>query len=151
MKILHAEAQNCERVFTFHQKVNFCYLVISIWFFNHFYSLELFSQWKWKSLSHVRLFAIPWNSPGQNTGVDSRSLLQGIFSTQGLNLGLPHCKQILYQLSHHGSPRILEWVTYPFPRESSWSRNWTRISCIAGGFFTSWVTREILKRFISQR
>ena len=42
----------------------------------------------------------PWNSPGQNTGVDSLSLLQGIFPTQGSNLGLPHCRQILYQLSH---------------------------------------------------
>ena len=49
----------------------------------------------------------PWNSPGQNTGVGSRSLLQGIFPTQGLNPGLPHCRQILYQLSHKGSPRIL--------------------------------------------
>ena len=49
----------------------------------------------------------PWTSPGQNTGVDSRSLLQGIFPTQGLNPGLPHCRQILYQLSHKGSPRIL--------------------------------------------
>ena len=42
----------------------------------------------------------PWNSPGQNTGMGSRSLLQGIFPTQGLNPGLPHCRQILYQLSH---------------------------------------------------
>ena len=50
----------------------------------------------------------PWNSPGQNTGVGSLSLLQGIFPTQGLNPGLPHCRQILYQLSHKGSPRILE-------------------------------------------
>ena len=41
-----------------------------------------------------------WNSPGQNTGVSSLSLLQEIFPTQGLNPGLPHCKQILYQLSH---------------------------------------------------
>ena len=56
----------------------------------------------------------PKNSPGQNIGVGSRSLLQGIFPTQGLNLGLPHCRQILYQLSHQGSPRILEWVAYPF-------------------------------------
>ena len=46
----------------------------------------------------------PWNSPGQNTGVGSLSLLQGIFPTQGLNPGLPHCRQILYQLSHKGSP-----------------------------------------------
>ena len=51
----------------------------------------------------------PQNSPGQNTGVGSRSLLQGIFPTQGSNPGLPHCRQILYQLSHRGSPRILEW------------------------------------------
>ena len=45
----------------------------------------------------------PWNSPGQNTGVGSRSLLQGIFPTQGSNPGLLHCRGILYQLSHQGS------------------------------------------------
>ena len=45
-----------------------------------------------------------WNSPGQNTGVGSRSLLQGIFPTQGLNPGFPHRRQILYQLSHKESP-----------------------------------------------
>ena len=56
----------------------------------------------------------PWNSPGQSTGVDSCSLLQGIFPTQGSNLGLPHCRWILYQLNHKGNPRILEWVAYPF-------------------------------------
>ena len=42
----------------------------------------------------------PWNSPGQNTGVGSLSLLQGIFPAQGSNPSLPHCRQILYQLSH---------------------------------------------------
>ena len=46
----------------------------------------------------------PWNSPGQNTGVGSLSLLQGIFPTQGLNPGLPHSRWILYQLSYEGSP-----------------------------------------------
>ena len=46
------------------------------------------------------------NSPGQNTF----ALLQGIFPTQGSNPGFPHCKRILYQLSHKGKPRILEWV-----------------------------------------
>ena len=46
----------------------------------------------------------PWNSPGQNTGVGSLSLLQGIFPTQRLNPGLLHCRRILYQLSHKGSP-----------------------------------------------
>ena len=62
-------------------------------------------MWKWKSLSHVRLFAThglynPWNSPGQNTGIGNISLLQGIFPTQGSNPSLPHCRWILYQLSH---------------------------------------------------
>ena len=52
----------------------------------------------------------PWNSPGQNTRVGSLSLLQGIFPTQRLNPGLLHCRRVLYQLSHKGSPRILEWV-----------------------------------------
>ena len=61
----------------------------------------------------------PWNTPGWNTGVGSLSLLQGIFPTQGSNPGLLHCKWILYQLSHKGSPRILEWVAYPFSSGSS--------------------------------
>ena len=95
-------------------------------------------------LSHVQLFVTPWtvacqaplsiglyspwNSPGQNTGVGSLSLLQGIFQTQGLNQGVSHCRRILYQLSHKGSPRGLEWVAYPFSTESSHSRNRTRVS-----------------------
>ena len=74
----------------------------------------------------------PWNSPGQNTGVGSLSLLQGIFPTQGLNPGLPHCRQILYQLSYKGSPRILEWVAYPFSSGSSQPRNWIGKSPIRG-------------------
>ena len=83
----------------------------------------------------------PWNSPGQNTGMSSLSLLLGIFPTQGSNPGLPHCRQILYQLSHKESPRILEWVDYPFSSGSSWTGNQTR-SCHAGGLFTSWAIRE---------
>ena len=86
----------------------------------------------------------PWNSLGQNTEVGNLSLLQGIFQTQGLNPGLPHCRQILYQLSHKGSPRILEWVTYPFSSGSSWPRNRTGVSWIAGRFFTNWAMREAL-------
>ena len=55
----------------------------------------------------------PWNSPDQNTGVDSLSLLQGIFPTHGSNPGLLHCSQILYQLSHKGSPCTLSiWYKY---------------------------------------
>ena len=54
------------------------------------------------SLRLHRLYS-PWNSPGQNTGVGILSLLQVIFLTQGSNPGLPHYRQILYQLSHKGS------------------------------------------------
>ena len=63
-----------------------------------------------KSLSCIQFFATlwtiysPWNSPGHNTGVGSLALLQWIFPTQGSNPGLPHCRQIPYQLSHKGSP-----------------------------------------------
>ena len=86
----------------------------------------------------------PWNSPGQNTGVGSLSLHQRIFPTQGSNPGLPHSRWVLYQLSCQGSPRMLEWVAYPFSRGSSGPRNRTGVSCIAGGFFTDWAIREDL-------
>ena len=76
----------------------------------------------------------PWNSPGQNTGVGSCSILQGTFLTLGSNPGLPHCRQILYHLNHQGSPRILEWEAFPFASGSSQPRNQTGASCIAGGF-----------------
>ena len=57
------------------------------------------------------------DSPGQNTGVGCLSLPQGFFPTQGSNPGLPPCRRILYCLSHQGSPRILQWVAYPFSRD----------------------------------
>ena len=85
----------------------------------------------------------PWDSPGKNTGVGCLALLQGIFPAQGLNPGLLHCRWSLYCLIHQGSPWILEWVTYPFSRVSYQSRDWTGISGIAGGFFTSWATKEV--------
>jgi len=88
------------------------------------------------SLQPHRLYS-PLNSPGQNTRVGSLSLLQGIFPTHGSNPGLLHCRQILYQLSHKGSPRIVEWVAYPFSSRSSRPRNQTRVSCIAGGFLSN--------------
>ena len=56
----------------------------------------------------------PWSSPGQNTGVGSLSLLQGIFPTQESNPGLPHCRQIPYQPS---SPRGLRSSWLPLPKE----------------------------------
>ena len=117
---------------------------------------------KWKSLRHVWLFVTPWivhgNSPGQNTGVGSHSLLQGMFPTQGLkprspalqadslpaeppgkpkntavgslsllqgifptqesNLGLLHCRQILYQMSYQGSLKWCVWQCYSLSRHT---------------------------------
>ena len=61
-------------------------------------------------------------------------LSPGDFLPQGLNLGLLHCRQILYQLSHKGSPKILEWIAHPFSSRSSQPSNQTRIFCIVGGF-----------------
>ena len=72
-----------------------------------------------KSCSTLATLYSPWNSPGQNTGVGSLSLLQGIFPTQGLNPGPRIANRLFYQLSHQGSPRILKWVAYPFFSRSS--------------------------------
>ena len=118
--------------------------------FHQFSSVQLLSTvWLFATpLTHIvhGLIYSPWNSPGQNTGIGSLSLLQGIFLTQQLKPGLPHCR-ILYQLSHKGSLRILKWVAYPFSYGSSWPRNQTRVSCIAGEFFTSWATRKVQVSF----
>ena len=56
----------------------------------------------------------------------------GTFPTQGSNTGLLYCRRILYCLSHQGSPRILEWVAYPFAKGSSQATSQTGVSCIAG-------------------
>ena len=58
-----------------------------------------------ESFWHRGLYSA-WNSPGQNSGVGSLSHLQGIFPTQGLNPGLPHCRWLLHHLSHNGSPTM---------------------------------------------
>ena len=82
-----------------------------------------------QSLSCVQLFCDPvtyslpgstvhGDSAGKNTGVGCHALLQGIFPTQGSNPGLLHCRQTVYHLNHQGSPRILQWVAYPFSRGS---------------------------------
>ena len=76
------------------------------------------------SLWHYGLYS-SWNSLSQNTGVGSLLLLQWILPTQGSNPGLPLCRQILYRLSCKESPRILEWVAYPFSSGSSPPRNRT--------------------------
>ena len=59
-------------------------------------------------------FLCPWDSPGKNTGVGCHFLLQGIFPTQELNLGLLHCSQILYHLSHQGSLANSCWEILTF-------------------------------------
>ena len=110
----------------------------------------LYIKWYHVGLSHVCLTlcdpmdcslpgsSVHGDSPGKNIGVGCHSLLQRIFPTQGSNPGLPDCKQILYCLSHQGSPSILEWVAYPFTTGSSQPRNWTCVACIWNGFFTIW-------------
>ena len=55
---------------------------------------------------------IPWSSPGQNTGVGSLFLLQGTLLIQGLNQGLQHCRWILYELSHKGSPNVSHSIVH---------------------------------------
>ena len=117
----------------------------------HIYWVQesLRSERKWKSVSPIWLFATSWTiqsmeSLGQNTGVGRSSLLQLILPTQGSNSVLPHCRTILYQLSHEGSARILEWVAHPFSRWSSRPRNQTGVSRIAGGFITNSDIRETL-------
>ena len=60
------------------------------------------------------------DSPGKNTKVGCRALLQGVFPTQGLNPGILHCRRILDYLGHQRSPRVLKWVAYPFSRGSAW-------------------------------
>ncbi|CAI9153432.1 unnamed protein product [Rangifer tarandus platyrhynchus] len=83
------------------------------------------------------VFFLPTEPQGKpkNAGAGSLSLLQGIFPTQESNQGLLHCGRILHQLSHKGSPGMLERAACPFSRGSSQPRNRTRVSCIVGGFF----------------
>ena len=52
-------------------------------------------------------FSVHKDSPGKNTRVDCHALLQGIFPTQGSNPGLPHCRQILYPLSHREARKYI--------------------------------------------
>ena len=113
----------------------------------------------WQAIVHVKVKVLvapwdpmdcslcSWNSPGKNTGVGGHSLLQGIFSTQGSDPSLLHCRQILFYLTHQGSPnkvdgilqaRILEYVSILFSRRSFQPRARPQGSHIAGRFFTIW-------------
>ena len=84
------------------------------------------------------------DSPGKNIRVSCHALLQGIFPPQGSNSGLPHCRWF-FTIWATREAEEYEWVTYPFSKRSSQPRNQTGFSCIAGGFFTSWTTRKVLK------
>ena len=116
---------------------------VSVWQNGH-YAFMRVRQKKTEVKVKVTQSCLTLCDPGQNTGVGSLSLLQGIFPTQKSNRGLPHCRWVLYQVSHQESPRILEWVAYPFSSRFSWPRNKTRVSCIAGRFFPNWAMREAL-------
>ena len=106
-----------------------------------------YQNWNWKSLSPVQLFATPWtlyslwNSPGQNTGVGSLPLLQGIFLTQGLNPGLLHCRQIFYQLSHKGTGKV------DIKNMTNWNANYTPLgaSPLPPHIQSSWLFHQIIK------
>ena len=109
-------------------KFKFCFLELSKKCFSiiteHWTELPVlnssFPLSEWKSLSRVGLFATPWTTALQTPLV-------------------------------HGIHRaiILEWVAIPFSRGSSWPRDQTCISCIAGRFFTIWATREAFKCYIN--
>ena len=67
----------------------------------------MLSCWLFETLwAIVHQASMSTDSPGKNTGVGCHFLLQGILPTQGLNPGLPHCRQILYLLSHQGNPYL---------------------------------------------
>ena len=72
----------------------------------------------------------PFPSPGDlpNTGIKPRS---------------PTLQADSLSVEPQKSPRILEWVVYPFSSRSYWLRNQARVFCIAGGFFTNWAIREV--------
>ena len=109
----------------------------------------LFRSWRKDRLPIPIFLGFPGGSDGKESACNAGDLgsipgsgsspvkafpcafLQGICSTQGSNPGLPHCRQILYQLSHQGSPRIWERIAYLFSRRFSQPGNQTVVSCIA--------------------
>ena len=81
------------------------------------------------------------DSPGKNTGVGGHVFLQGNIPDPGTEPRSSTLQVILYCLNHQGSPRLLEWAAYLFSRGTSQPRSGIRVSCIAGGFVTSWATQ----------
>ena len=87
--------------------------------------------------SNILAWRIPWGHKESDT---SESLSLSLFTE--MEPRSPTLQADSLPAEPQGKPRILERVAYPFSSRSSQPRNWTRVSCIAGGFFTSWATRE---------
>ena len=131
--------------------------------------LQCWWTWKWScsvvsdsflphGLQPTRLLH-PWDFPGKSTGVGCHFLLQKIFPTQGLNPGLPHCKQMLYRLSDQVSPQcgrpgyIQTWVHIALCRTSrDWlSGFWSNLGltlvrpmlCLNLFFFLKWIPSKM--------
>ena len=106
-------------------------------------------------------FLCPWDSPGKNTGVGCHALLQGIFSTQGLNPGLPHCRQILYHLRPQGSPFLPDAIMSPSTRWCSTPTGpfsgpsayhcWPSVWCdkLCGPPQLLWLESVLLRKYLS--
>ena len=106
---------------------------------------------RYQSLSHVGLFVSPWtvahkaplwNFPGKSTGVGCHFLLQGIFPNPGIKPRSPVLQADSLPAEPQGKPRNIGVGSLSLSGESSWPRNQTGVSSIAGGFFTNWAMRE---------
>ena len=102
---------------------------------------------KWKTLGRVWLSVTSWtiqsmefSRPEYCSGYPIPS--PGNLPNPGNKPRSPTLQVDSLPAESPGSPRTLKCVAYPFSRGPSWPRNWTRVSCIAGEFFTSWATRE---------
>ena len=122
-------------IYTF---VYFLFMCISIFFSDSFpyiyiyiYICEVKIAQSCPTLCDQRTHRLlcPWNSLGKNTGVGCHFLLQGNFLTQGLNPGLLHYRQILYCLSHQGSP-VASFHIYMDLYIYPWRRKWHQFSCL---------------------
>ena len=92
--------------------------------------------------------SVQGDSPGKNTGVCCYALLQVISPTQGSNPGLLHCRADSLLTEPPGKPKNIGVGSLSLSKGSSRPRNWTGVSYIAGGFFTSWATREAPYRVV---
>ena len=86
----------------------------------------------------------PWNSPGKTTGVGSNCLLQGTFLIQGSNPGLLHCRQSLYQLSHQGSPILLQGRVKKLIRLVENDKYWVDQKVLSGLSIANFLANSIL-------